>query len=77
MRPMNEIEIELPQIVLDRADAAYVQIRQQAAQEKQFLWQSKMQLQICHRHLWKLERQPSQDWEIPSGRLVHMSDLQQ
>ena len=35
MRPMNEIEIELPQIVLDRADAAYVQIRQQAAQEKQ------------------------------------------
>ena len=24
MRPMNEIEIELPQIVLDRADAAYV-----------------------------------------------------
>lgn len=34
MRPMNEIEIELPQIVLDRADAAYVQIRQQAAQEK-------------------------------------------
>ena len=35
MRPMNEIEIELPQIVLDRADAAYVQIRQQAAQESQ------------------------------------------
>ena len=35
MRPMNEIEIELPQIVLDRADAAYAQIRQQAAQEKQ------------------------------------------
>ena len=35
MRPMNEIEIELPQIVLDRADAAYVQIRQQAAQDKQ------------------------------------------
>ncbi len=34
MRPMNEIEIELPQIVLDRADAAYAQIRQQAAQEK-------------------------------------------
>lgn len=33
MRPMNEIEIELPQIVLDRADAAYAQIRQQAAQE--------------------------------------------
>ena len=29
MRPMNEIEIELPQIVLDRADAAYAQIRQQ------------------------------------------------
>ena len=28
MRPMNEIEIELPQIVLDRADAAYAQIRQ-------------------------------------------------
>ena len=35
MRPMNEIEIELPQIVLDRADAAYAQIRQQASQEKQ------------------------------------------
>lgn len=34
MRPMNEIEIELPQIVLDRADAAYAQIRQQAVQEK-------------------------------------------
>ena len=33
MRPMNEIEIELPQIVLERADAAYAQIRQQAAQE--------------------------------------------
>lgn len=33
MRPMNEIEIELPQIVMDRADAAYAQIRQQAAQE--------------------------------------------
>ena len=33
MRPMNEIEIELPQIVLDRADAAYARIRQQAAQE--------------------------------------------
>ena len=33
MRPMNEIEIELPQIVLDRAEAAYAQIRQQAAQE--------------------------------------------
>ena len=33
MRPMNEIEIELPQIVLDRADAAYAQIRQQAAQD--------------------------------------------
>ena len=30
---MNEIEIELPQIVLDRADAAYAPIRQQAAQE--------------------------------------------
>lgn len=36
MRPMNEIEIELPQIVLERADAAYAQIRQQASQEKQF-----------------------------------------
>ncbi len=35
MRPMNEIEIELPQIVLERADAAYAQIRQQASQEKQ------------------------------------------
>ena len=29
-----EIEIELPQIVLERADAAYAQIRQQSAQEK-------------------------------------------
>lgn len=34
MRQMNEIEIELPQIVLERADAAYAQIRQQAVQEK-------------------------------------------
>ncbi len=34
MRRIQEIEIELPQIVLERADAAYVQIRQQAAQEK-------------------------------------------
>lgn len=31
---INGIKIELPQIVLDRADAAYAQIRQQAAQEK-------------------------------------------
>ena len=35
MRRIQEIEIELPQIVLERADAAYAQIRQQAAQEKQ------------------------------------------
>ena len=34
MRQMNEIEIELPKIVLDRADAAYAQIRQRAACEK-------------------------------------------
>lgn len=33
MRRIQEIEIELPQIVLERADAAYAQIRQQAAQE--------------------------------------------
>ena len=31
---MNEIEIELPKIVLERADAAYAQIRQQTAQKK-------------------------------------------
>ena len=36
MRRIQEIEIELPQIVLERADAAYAQIRQQASQEKQF-----------------------------------------
>ena len=35
MRRIQEIEIELPQIVLERADAAYAQIRQQASQEKQ------------------------------------------
>lgn len=34
MRQMNEIEIELPKIVLDRADAAYAQIRQRATCEK-------------------------------------------
>ena len=34
MRRIQEIEIELPQIVLERADAAYAQIRQQSAQEK-------------------------------------------
>ena len=34
MRRIQEIEIELPQIVLERADAAYAQIRQQAVQEK-------------------------------------------
>lgn len=33
MRRIQEIEIELPQIVLERADAAYAQIRQHAAQE--------------------------------------------
>ena len=33
MRRIQEIEIELPQIVLERADAAYAQIRQQASQE--------------------------------------------
>lgn len=31
---IDGIKIELPQIVLDRADAAYTQIRQQAAREK-------------------------------------------
>lgn len=31
---IHGIKIELPQIVLDRADAAYAQIRQQAAREK-------------------------------------------
>ena len=38
MRPMNEIEIELPQIVLDRADAAYAQRRRvlQAGESKAF-----------------------------------------
>lgn len=35
MRRIQEIEIELPQIVQDHADAAYAQIRQQASQEKQ------------------------------------------
>ena len=35
MRRIQEIEIELPQIVLERADAAYAHIRQQASQEKQ------------------------------------------
>ena len=35
MRRIQEIEIEFPQIVLERADAAYAQIRQQASQEKQ------------------------------------------
>lgn len=34
MDELDKIEIELPQIVLDRADAAYAQIRQQAEQEK-------------------------------------------
>lgn len=37
MRRIQEIEIELPQIVLERADAAYAQIRQQASQESQKL----------------------------------------
>ena len=34
MEKMDEIEIEFPQIVRERADAAYAQIRQQTAQEK-------------------------------------------
>ena len=34
MDELDKIEIELPQIVLDRADAAYARIRQQTAQEK-------------------------------------------
>lgn len=34
MDELDKIEIELPQIVLDRADAAYAQIRQQMALEK-------------------------------------------
>lgn len=33
-RRVDEIEIELPQIVQERADAAYAQIRKQAAREK-------------------------------------------
>ena len=34
LRRMDEIEVKLPQIVLERADAAYAQIRQQAVQEQ-------------------------------------------
>ena len=34
LRRMDEIEVKLPQIVLERADATYAQIRQQAVQEQ-------------------------------------------
>ena len=40
MRRIQEIEIELPQIVLERADAAYAHIRQQASQEKLPKWKA-------------------------------------
>ena len=34
LRRMDEIEVKLPQILLERADATYAQIRQQAVQEQ-------------------------------------------
>ena len=50
MRRIQEIEIELPQIVLERADAAYAQIRQQAVAGKTIDGQESQKLSPGSRH---------------------------